>query len=336
MKINALRASTIGRYDDCPFAFYLEYVCGLSALSGKKASLGTCVHLVAQLLAQAKKVGRDKYPNKYTDPKFLLDVCWPRHLKDNSHHSYDQKDYEFCEKMVKIILESDINPLSRKILNIEHQFEIQIQKPGFAYDYFCSISSQNKSGHMMLRGTIDLITEVDEETIEVIDYKTGERKSWTTGEPKELEDFYDDTQLLLYNLATHKLYPDYKHRLFTIVYVRDGGPFTVTFTEEDIAKAIDRLRRKFNEIRADDDPKRLKDDKSRKDAWKCRYVCHYGKTKDERGVSQCDKYFSILKNNGIEEATKILYGISIEGKSLDSISRRNDYGREGISRATIK
>ena len=33
----------------------------------------------------------------------------------------------------------------------------------------------------LIKGTIDLVTKIDDNVIEVVDWKTGQRKNWATG-----------------------------------------------------------------------------------------------------------------------------------------------------------
>ena len=76
MKITSLRASTYNTYNDCPWKFYLQYVVGFPSKAGKKALLGTIVHHVLELLAKAKKTGHYKLCDKYSDPEYLLSICF--------------------------------------------------------------------------------------------------------------------------------------------------------------------------------------------------------------------------------------------------------------------
>lgn len=281
MQINYLRASTINTYSDCPWKFFLLYVIGFTSTPNKKAMLGTIVHHVLEILAKAKKIGYSKlYERKLTNPQYLLDICWDRY-KNNYGHLFEMnsEDYQFCEKQILYVLSSPFNPLNLKILDTEKQFDITIAKPHFEYDYNNYINGDYESGYLSLRGTIDLITEVDEDTIEIIDYKTGLQKDWITGKEKEFEDFYKDIQLRMYDIATNTIYSKYKNRLLTIIYTQTESPFTITFSTKDYQISLDTLRRFYNDISKDNTFKRLKDNKARfrTEAFKCHYVCQFGK-----------------------------------------------------------
>lgn len=278
MNINNLRASTIGTYKDCPFKFFLQYVVGFPSVSGKKANLGTISHYVLETLAKAKKRGRSElYSSKSTNPEWILSKIWPIFTKDYPDHEYCQEDYDFCLEQVQNVLNSKYNPLKLNVIRTEHQFEIEANIPGFSYDYTDYLTQKNKTGNMALRGTIDLITEAAPDTLEVIDYKTGQRSDWITGSPKEWEDFFKDIQLRMYDLATSKLYPQYKYRMLTIIFTRDGGPFSISFEPEDIQDTLDSFRKMYRQILNDSKISRLKDNKDKRDQiWKCDYVCQFG------------------------------------------------------------
>ena len=334
MIIQALRASTVNTYKDCPWKYYLQYVIGFTDVGSKKTTLGTICHHVWEILAKAKKVGHLK--GKMVDHEYLLKICWARYTKQyEKDFKYEPADYKFCQKLCKTIAESKLNPLNLNVLAIEKQFEITVEKKGFFYETNDPISGEDKSGFAKLRGTIDLITEVGKDTIEVIDWKTGERKDWITGEPKDVEEFQKDQQVRMYDLALKHLYPQYKYRIFTVVYVRDGGPFTVTFTDAERVETLHELRKDFHKIKADHNPSRLKDDFGKKDKhWKCRYVCGFGKNKNEKGKSFCDVYKRLFDTNGYNLGTQKLYELSVKGKAI--ASRRNDYGHDKLAKLTIK
>ena len=186
MNIEYLRASTAGTYQDCPWKYFLIYVVGFPSLPNKKAELGTICHHVLELLAKAKKNGYTEYNiNKRTDPEYLLKICWKRYTDKNPQFNYDENDYKFCQDQVKAVIESRFDPLALKILKTEHQFEIEANIEGFEYQHKDYKTGEDRSGNMLIRGTIDLITEIAPDTIEIIDYKTGIRNDWVTGVPKD-------------------------------------------------------------------------------------------------------------------------------------------------------
>lgn len=124
---------------------------------------------------------------------------------------------------------------------------------------------------MAIKGTIDLITKVNDSTLEIIDWKTGKRLDWATGEGKSLEKLYKDPQLKIYHYALSKLYPEYDHIIMSINFINDGGAFSMCFDKSDLSSTEDLIRKKFEEIKKCKKPRLNK-------TWKCNKLCHFGKT----------------------------------------------------------
>src|SRR5690606_33275759 len=107
-------------------------------------------------------------------------------------------------------------------------------------------------------------------------HNTGQRKDWSTGRKKDLKYFQeDDFQLQFYYYALAHLYPD-KNVLLTIFWIRDGGPFTVTFSKDHLPKIEARIRQRFEEIKKCKKPELISP--NHKD-FKCYKLCHYCKHK---------------------------------------------------------
>ncbi len=282
--ITYLRQSSINEYNGCQFSYFINNSLGITSLAGKAALMGTLCHHVAQILAMNKRNGRKA--DKYTDWRYLLDICWERYKREESHRfQFMPKDYKFCVSTMEKIMESPFNPLNLEIIAIEKTFNFPI------------------TDEFSIRGTIDLVTRASADTLEIIDWKTGSRKDWNTGKLKDTESLKKDIQMRLYDLAAYLLFPEYKHRLLTIIFINDGGPYTVSFTDEEREEALQILKDKYKEIYENDNPTRIKE-VNKENKWKCEKVCHYGKTILPSGYSICDTIYYFMENNGIEETTK--------------------------------
>ena len=150
--------------------------------------------------------------------------------------------------------------------------------------------------------------DAGEGIIEVLDYKTGERKDWATGEKKDYKKLLDDSQLLLYNYAISKLYPQYDQAIMTIFFLRDGGPFTLCFDESDQSRFLEMLRKRFEEIKNNQHPQLLHPE--RKD-FRCQRICHFCKTK-----------WPGSKNTICEEAEESLHQIGYS-ETVKKMTRKN-------------
>jgi CRISPR/Cas system-associated exonuclease Cas4 (RecB family) len=161
------------------------------------------------------------------------------------------------------------DPRKRNILYPEQRFDITIDKPWAHFKY--KTKDGPLEGQLSIKGTIDLITQPNENTAEIIDWKTGRRLNWATGEEKTQEKLEVDPQLMIYYYAVKKLYPHIDNVIVTIYFINDGGPFSVAFDKSDMHKTEQLLKDKFKKIQHTLKPRLSK-------SWKCTKLCHYGKT----------------------------------------------------------
>jgi hypothetical protein len=135
-------------------------------------------------------------------------------------------------------------------------------------------------------GYIDLITELDSETIELIDHKFG---SWVP----TFEEFIEDIQVKMYSMIVRSLFPQYKEYIITFDYARKN-PLSYCFEPEDEEKTKQELIAKWKEIAA---PQLIRrtiiqgDGKNPDSSWKCKAMCdvkicnkEWPKFKDKFGV----------------------------------------------------
>lgn len=268
--------------------YYLQYVLGWRGPSNKRADIGTIAHKVLEILAIAKKTlqdGRKMFDDEIIgrmhanihDGKLekIIDKCFAYYTKEMSHHIWSLDDYNAVRSSVMKAISYGggiFDPRNRKIVAPELHFDITIDKPWSHYSY--DFKGEKLEGQLALKGTIDLITEAEAGVYEVIDWKTGRRLNWATGEEKTQEKLKTDPQLRIYHYALSKIYPEIEQILVTIFFINDGGPFTLCFTPSDLAYTEDMIKRKFEIIKSTTLPRLNKD-------WKCQKLCHQGKTSFE-------------------------------------------------------
>ena len=328
MNIEYVRASSVNTYGGCEFQYFLEDVLNIPSQSGKKALLGTIVHHVLEIMARAKK--NNHSPDKFTDAENLLRICWDRYEKEEGHN-FDLKpaDYRFCTRTIDKVIGTAYDPMNLNVIDVEKRFQLPLKTDGFSFDFYDIMEKTQKSGYYELRGTSDLITEIDSDTLEIVDWKTGSRKDWNTGKLKDYEYLSSkDLQLRMYDLAMSLVYPQYKTRLLTIHFINDGGPFTVTFDDAQRKETLEILRGKINDIRDNWMPARMKEVNPKDARWKCKNVCYFGKTKGPSGMCHCDNVYSYMVHNGIEETMSKASEIRNNKKDAEKSStsnRRNVY-----------
>ena len=326
MNIQYLRASSIKTYEGCQFQFFIDSILQIPSGSGRKALLGTIVHHVLEIMARGKKLGHGE--GIFTNHEALLNICWARYKKEHAGkiELNDKADKKFCLKSIEKVINSSYNPTKLNVLHTEKQFRIPLLMPGFTFEYYDILSKKTTSGNYEIRGTIDLITHVSDDTLEIIDWKTGSRKSWETGELKDYNYFASsDIQLRMYDLATYLLFPEYKTRLLTMHFVNDGGPFTVCFDDAERAKTLEIIKNNFNIIKGNQLPSRIKETEPAQ-AWKCKSTCHFGKTKSQNGSSICENIYNYMLANGIEKTLLTVDRIrseKAEEKATSTSDRRN-------------
>lgn len=161
------------------------------------------------------------------------------------------------------------DPRNRNILCPEQHFDFIIDKPWAKYSF--DTPDGKLEGNLALKGTIDLITKIDDNFIEIIDWKTGRRLNWATGKEKTQECLENDPQLRIYHYAVNYLYPQIDNIMITINYINDGGPFSMCFQKSDLIKTEAMLRNKFEKIKSVKRPALNR-------SWICKKLCHFGKT----------------------------------------------------------
>mgnify|MGYP000097029185 FL=1 len=298
MLVTYIRSSSYNNYDYCGLQYYLTYNLGYQSPSGKKAVQGTVVHKVLEVMAGLQlakqnagtkrklvvdddmlgKVSINKsHLDSYEIVNELLDQSFDAYTAQENHHEWYKKEREDCRKWTWAALqwnEGQFDPRNRNIVAPEPHFDIPIEEDWAKFKYTLP-NGKEIEGQLAIKGTIDLVTQTDEDTIEVIDWKTGRRIDWATGEEKTYDKLLSDPQLLLYNYAISKLFPDYKQAIMTIFFIKDGGPFSMCFDASDKEKFLGMLKNRFQEIQKDVMPKPISPTRS---SFKCTKLCHFYKT----------------------------------------------------------
>ena len=267
----------------CPMQYFIEYNLGLRSPSNKKADKGTICHKALEILAHIKlctqnneKVYVDDIIGNVNVSKYslnsIIDQVYKYYTSQFKHHEWEIKDYKDCHRWVYKAIEDhngSFDPRNRDILQPEQHFDIEIKKPWAHYKY--NIAGDDIEGYLAIKGTIDLITKVNDNTIEIVDWKTGRRLDWATGQEKTFAKLQNDPQLRIYHYAVSHLYPQYDHIMVSINFINDGGAFTICYDKSDLPKTEDMLRIKFTDIKKTQVPQLNK-------SWKCNKLCHFGKT----------------------------------------------------------
>lgn len=237
-----------------------------------------------------------EYGHKRYGVEFVEEVikrCYD-YYSSKSGHEWTNIEWRNCVNFTWMELDwadGSFDPRKRYIIHPEFPFNIEIKK-----DW----AKLPNGDYLRIKGTIDLITKVDDGVMEIIDHKSGARKNWGTGKIKSYECLMEDPQLMLYYYAARKSFPEYKSIMFTIFFVRDGGPFTLVFDDDILEKVENNLRKTFEEIKNCKQPKLL--DRMHND-FRCKTLCGFFKTKVDGKTCLCDHVKNEIEVYGIEKAT---------------------------------
>jgi hypothetical protein len=265
----------------CEFGYFCEYVLGWRSIAGIKAEKGTCTHKILEILSKIKFAQQNQENGTIIDELYgeidirqfsIKDISQKiaDYYSQSKFNKWSTKDKEDCYKWVQkqIIFNNGMfNPLNLNIISPEQSFDFTIDAPWANYCY--CFDNKKIDGKLAIKGTIDLITSPSPGILEVIDFKTGRKLDWATGEEKDYEKLLKDAQLMLYYYAASRLYPDVDEIIMTIDFINDGGPVTLGYTKANNRAILQLLQNKFELIKSVQRPKCSK-------SWKCTKFCYHG------------------------------------------------------------
>lgn len=172
---------------------------GYRSPSNKKADKGTIVHKVLEILAGIK-LSQQNQQDKYVDDilgdisvnsynlDHIVERVYSFYTSQFKHHEWSNKDLKDSHLWVHKALTDHngiFDPRRRNIVQPEQHFDIVIDKPWAEYKY--ETKDGLIEGKLAIKGTVDLITEVNDSTLEVVDWKglpldtkLPTPKGWTT------------------------------------------------------------------------------------------------------------------------------------------------------------
>jgi len=292
--------------------------------------MGTITHKVMQTLGDKKLAminGQDFVDDEETGKKLSLEECDDIGLINDVAFDYysssfpevniTEADRRTCKGWAeKAVAYNDgtLDPRNQNVFATELFFDFEIKEPWAKYSY--ELDGKTIEGYLAIKGTVDLIVKQSDGYYEIIDYKTGKRINWATGEEKTHEKLQGDTQLLLYYYALKNMYPDFEFSI-SIYYINNGGLFSMAFDEDDYQKAESILKEKFEQIRNIQYPNLLSDENSH---WKCQKLCKFSQPyKKGAKKSVCQFMRDQIRKKGINKV------IETYGK-IDRIATYGDGG----------
>jgi hypothetical protein len=274
VKARNISASSYKTYYDCGFRYFLTYELGIRTPPGAAASKGNLAHLAAELAAtHVKETGKISYPLDFFDRANLeLD-------------KEDQKQLNTLDKLeVKRWLQNHRvefqDYFSKKILAAEQEFNLIFDKNLRRIDdvtvpeYWLNLPHCDK---FSIKGFMDLVLLEDEDTLNIVDFKTGK--------PKSEAALRKDIQPQMYFVAASYLYPNIKNIILTFDYLK-AQPIPITFHREEIAIILQKIYTMHLEAINTTVPKRPS-----RPFWLCNY-CVEGGYSGENCAGNYNKYFN--------------------------------------------
>lgn len=315
------RSSSLGTLEFCEQKYFLQYNLSLKDKTNKKALMGTITHKVMQTLGDKKvamnnnldivedeETGRNLTLDECDDLKLLNDIAFEYYGKAFPEVDLTEADRRTCLKWAeKAVAYRDgfLDPRNQDVFATELFFDIEIKKPWAKYTY--KVGKEKIDGYLSIKGTVDLILKHEDNYFEILDYKTGKRINWATGEEKTHEKLQKDTQLLLYYYALRNMYPDAEF-FVSIYYINDGGLFSMVFDDDDYKKAENILKKKFQYIKKQERPKLLSNDNRH---WKCQKLCKFSEPyKEGAKKSLCQHVRDEIRKKGVNRVIEEMGDVS--------------------------
>lgn len=247
-----------------------------------------------------KDTYRDQIKVKYGHKRYGVELV--EELVKRSHDYYSSKskhewgniEYRDCLNFTWMEIDwgnGQFDPRKKNVIHPEYPFNIEIKQPWAKMD---------NGEYLRIKGTIDLVTEIEPGVIEIIDHKTGQRYDWGKKIIKSYDELLKDRQLMLYYYAARKSFPEYHSIMLTIFFIRDGGPFTLPFDDDIMQEVENNLRTTYEEIKKCKQPTQL--DRLHND-FRCKTLCGFFKNKTDGKTCVCDHVKNEIEVYGIEKAS---------------------------------
>lgn len=302
MKITHMSASSLNTYETCPQKYFIKYILNIQDTVGAAAFVGKIVHKVLECMALChknkiefvdKEIGQISFVD-YKSESFItsLIVRTFEHYNKEFNGLLDKSHMKDCIKLVNKVLTFKnglYNPINLNIVDAEQVFELELNT------LWCK--------ELKLRGVIDLVTSPMDGIVEIIDYKSGRRFDWLAKKEKNFENLVNDLQLQIYFYAAKKLYPNINNFIITIIYIKDGGPISIPFSDITLQKLESKLESLFREISECELPKLLSPTRQ---GFMCSKLCHFAKAQyGDSGKSVCEFVHDEIIKHGINQTEKL-------------------------------
>lgn len=306
LKLKSISPSRIKTFDMCKFKYWLTYHCpDVTLRSNWGAAHGSLVHDVLEQYSNGSDldpIGRlyrgyggtletlDRYQKPevmesplvwakdkdYANKKPYCDTC-PYAKVEEGICGISREPLDNLPGCPRDLFDGSISMVERTIARYQDTWEKLLRDDsgapiGCEYGFRMPVPGTD----VPMIGYMDLVVKHDQDTIEVIDYKTG---TWT----QDYHECREDIQVKMYSLASRRVFIDdcenhgfnFKNVILTFDYFTKN-PITIAFSEEEDLETEEYVRDKIKEIESTEWINRIvknNDEFSERRAWKCRSLC---------------------------------------------------------------
>jgi len=252
------------------------------------AKNGTIIHNVLELYARARKGGVDDWRLDWKQNlldfysgEILSNPELPNGMRGDSDEEMRQLmasqndvvslgdcsncEYGYCPEW----LPSKVCPRKLIVKSVQH-VGLAVKRYDDLYTNSCLGIEHNFNidigDGVVINGFFDLVLAPDQETIEIVDYKSGKST-------KNYDELKNDIQARLYSLAIKHEFPDYKNFFLTFDYF-NRSPVTLTFSNAEDEWTRKNVIKWFKMVEANNNPTRIPLNRDGTINYKCRYICN--------------------------------------------------------------
>ncbi len=201
-----LSFSRLHRYEQCPQSYRLHYLDKLPSEPGEPLRFGSALHAVLEALVKEAIDERRQGPLSEARALEFFREAWC--AEELSGLPLFEEGLQICRDFVREQGAFDF----QRVLAVEQSFRIQV-------------------GRFAVVGSIDRVDQIDDDTLEIIDYKSNHQLF-------SREDVDGSLQLALYHAAARTLWPWAKHIRLSYWLLRHNVRQQTVRTEQQISDAL--------------------------------------------------------------------------------------------------